>query len=489
MPTVAMVDVTYNNGLIPPNFALGVIEKKLTDIGVNVRVVDFFGSPGKPYSYREFLELEAEFVELAVEQCCNSDAVYISGSHGNEMKPYPMFPRIAKVSREIKKRRPDISIFFGGALANFYSTVLHIPDAIIKSKGIDVIHVGAEARVAGQLIEAIGQPDATTGDPVPDWQNWELGKYSPYLATLMQIGCPHKCSFCFEGKIFQPKESYAAVTQIVELVTEARERQTVNGLMIEDSIALSYPWFGGLADTMSAIDVPWAIYARSSEIVRHENKVRELYSKQCRSFIVGIEALENDRLHETNKKITSDQTLKALDICRDSRIAVQGCFILGFPDDSIDRIVNRIDAAVDLGLSTYRWHLLQPNWKELPSSIRGLTESSLEDLLEVQVSIPDSAVAEYLEEAPGHAMYDEHLMIRAMANHIDLSRLKNFGYDGQWSMYDLVRECAPKIQNIGLTVNEDDMYPILFDPSLAVRPSEREPESVNRIEVVQCLEY
>jgi hypothetical protein len=154
--------------------------------------------------------------------------------------------------------------------------------------------------------------------------------------------------------------------------------------------------------------------------------------------------------------------LNALRLCEENDLAVQGCLILAFPDDTLQKIEARIQIAQGFNLSTYRWHVLQPNWGRLPENIRGLDGLTAAGILDVQVSMPDSCIPEYLEKCPPMAIYDEHLLIRALHSGADIKRLEGFGYGDGYNFRDFMKVASPLIGQSSLPVNEDSMYPALF---------------------------
>lgn len=472
---VLLVDPTFNPGNIPPNIGLGRIEAAIeNESQIMVEAVDFvvLGKPNLTLS--EFRKEEKNFIARAVDAAENASVVYISGSHGMEMKPYAMFPRIRDVTQAIKEAHPSTKIIFGGALANLYRSVMKMPSDKFKHFGIDLVTEGQELNAAESILQACGidlRKSNLTRDfganSILKWSAWDLSKYPSYISTVISTGCPHKCSFCFEGKVYSPKNLQNTPDGIIASLAEIERRHPINGIMIEDSIALSYSWFEGLAQTLAGVVPSWAIYARSNEIIKNASQLGVIREAGCRSLIVGIEALDDKELKASNKKLTTLQTLEALDLARAHDLAVQGCFILGFPDDTAHKIEDRIVSALKLDLDTYRWHVLQPDWLALPSTILGLEGFVPEDHFNQQVSIPDSCIAEYVDSGPPSAIYDEHLLVRLMPTYTGIDRLAEFGYKGQFSLKDLMDVASPLIQKAGLTTNEDEMYPFLFEPRKA----------------------
>lgn len=477
---VLLIDPTFNPGNIPPNLGLGEIESRLNQYGVECFVADFILLEKPDVSLNEFYEFESIFVEFCNGLASNADVVYISGSHGMEMKPYAMFPRIARIAKAIKKSSPATPIIFGGALARYYSLAMGFKAKSFKDFGIDSLIDEREAHSAYKILEAVDieicvthQSLSSTPDEnilTPSWQAWDLHKYPDYISMMVQVGCPFSCSFCFEGKIYEPQPTLNFSGADPTLLKYLQSRHRLKSIMLEDSIAISLPWFPSFMEMMRKSELNWAIYARANEIVNYNERVSMLSAAGCRSVVLGIESFEDEILASTKKKITTAQSLRALEICAEHEIAVQGCMILAFPTDNLDAIERRVIAAGELQLSCYRWHILQPDWTNLPKNILGLDNLKIEDHFELQVSIPDSAIPEYLESAPPMAFYDEHMLIRALPEAANISRLSQFGYSDRLNFLDLARKIKPLILDTGLPTNEDEMYPLLFNPDRLAKP-------------------
>lgn len=483
MKKIVLIDPTYNPRNIPPNLGLGKIEAVLKGQAVDVVVEDFVLDHSQNMSFAAFSYEEDRFVSRAVEASKGADAVYISGSHGMELKPYAMFPRIAKISEAIKKSNRNVPIIFGGALATYYTEILKIPRNTFKEFGIDVVVSGQEVNAADHILQASGVDksrgliivrkqdlEAKGPNEFPYWDAWDLSKYPQYISLMMQTGCPHQCSFCFEGKVYDPKASKSSVDDIIGSVRKVRERHTVNSVMVEDSIALSFPWFQQLSASLAAENLSWSIYARATEILKKKDLLDEAVRNGCRSAIVGIESLNDSDLQATEKKVSARQNIEALMVAQEKGLAIQGCFILGFPTDTLTECLERVHAAQKFNLSTYRWHIMQPDWADLPQDMMGVEGFKITDHFKTQVSLPDSCLLELLDNPSPALVYDEHVLMRAIsANVDDIPSLSAFGYKGKSNFRDLFQAVAPIIRSADRPTNEDEMYADLFSPYSQMR--------------------
>ena len=469
--SVLLIDPTYNPGNIPPNLGLGQIAEQLNRKHINYVLADFVNLHQANLTLNKFEEIEEQFIQSCVELASKVDAVYISGSHGMEMKPYAMFPRISRIANCIKTAHPSIKILFGGALARYYSIVLRMSPAQFQEFGIDSVINEPERRCASHIMLAVGLPFTPSRDDAPSddynfpkWDAWDFSKYPDYVSAMLMVGCPFSCSFCFEGKVYENNGSQHSPPSLISAMDVLNAEHGISSVMIEDSICLSLPWFPSMINSFQGQEYSWSIYARSNEIIKHCDRLSMLKPSGCKSIILGIENFEDELHLSTEKRITTAQSLKALELCSQFGVAVQGCMILGFPDDNLDKVQKRITAARDLALSCYRWHILQPDWSNPPENIRGIDGTKPLDHLSVQVSIPDSAIPEYLEKAPPMAIYDEHLLVRALSHYEDIPQLSDYGYGASLNFRDLARLMKQEILKMDKPINEDEMYPILFNP-------------------------
>ena len=64
---ILLIDPFYNNGVVPPNYSLGEIEKYIVDTNVEIEVIDFVHK-NKIENLDEFKKLENDFINKIVEK-------------------------------------------------------------------------------------------------------------------------------------------------------------------------------------------------------------------------------------------------------------------------------------------------------------------------------------------------------------------------------------------------------------------------------------
>lgn len=466
MPRLLLVDPTYNPGNIPFGVSLGKIEAAFLESGVETDISDFVVSAESFDSLSAFEAAERNFVDQTALKAGDSEVVFICAEHGNELKPYPELPRVLKISAAIKRLNPKTKIIVGGGLVTLLLSVYQMSPDQVDERNIDEF-------VSGQTIGAIDVIASSLGvENVPRdvpsiWNGWAAEKYPGYASIQMQSGCAFNCDFCFEGKIFSKYNQKSSLGSIRSTIQSLKSMHGISQIVVEDSVILSYANFFEFAELLGAQDIAFSAYVRVSEVCRWPERVQLLKQAGCTCVIIGIETLDDEILASTKKKIVANDTKTALDILRKHGLNVQGCMMLGFPEGGIADARRTIDFALSQDLNCYRWHVFMPNYSQLPDTLSTPTPITLTDYRQVQMDVPDPFLFQNLMQGPAMGVLDEHALIRSLPYLPDGGALvlDRFGYDG-FSFGDLVSLMRQTILPVGLPLNEDDMYALLFKESV-----------------------
>jgi hypothetical protein len=114
VPNLLLVDPIHNPGNIPFSLSLGAIEAAFIEKGVNTRVCDFFSTPLIRHNMDAFRQAENDFIAGVAACATESAVVFICAEHGNELKPYPILPRVLTLATAVKMRNPRAAVIVGG---------------------------------------------------------------------------------------------------------------------------------------------------------------------------------------------------------------------------------------------------------------------------------------------------------------------------------------------------------------------------------------
>lgn len=455
---VLLIDPIYNSGDVPPNVSLGQIEHQLQQVGIDIKVMDFVQPECEKNDLHFFQQKEQDFYNKIVLNAHDVDIIYVTSGHGNALKPYPQYPRIVKIAKILKQNYPNKPIVVGGALINLYKRVYKLPDEQIKGLYIDIILDGNELNLLNLFdVNKKHQNSYSTCK----WENWDMKKYPDFRSVLYHVGCAYKCDFCFEGKIFDKNTNIETPDAFLKTIRHARECDGINKFVIEDSTFMSYPDFDYLVHCIKEMNIKFSIYARISEVLAKPQKVQQLKDAGCSAFIVGIETLNDDILKKQHKGLVTQQTRRALDIIKGVGIEIQGCFMLGFPEDSVDNMYRTVDFAINENLNGYRWHIYQPNFASIDNKFYSQTSIQASDHILSQINVPDHCLIDNLAYNPEICLMDEHFLPRARKTLLPSDiRLQHLGYQGRFNYADVLS--AVNRLPIMMELNEERLYHDLF---------------------------
>lgn len=452
---VLLIDPVYNPGVIPPNLSLGKIEAVLTARGVDSAIVDFVDPQPHP-DLSSFRDAENAFIENIVEESRNATIVYITSSVGFELKPYPIFPRIRSIADRLK-RTTNPRVVVGGAFTNYLQNTLDLDPEVICGSSIDHLVSGDEIGLL-RITDGLDYVPANNVLQGITWNSLNFNKYPPLASLLTMTGCLYKCDFCFEGKMYDPKNDAFSAYNAIRTARDLNNKHGINRFAIEDSTLLANPYFEYVCDSLKSLGASFTVYGRINEILKYPERISLLKTAGCSSIIVGIETPDDIMLKRMKKGIRLDNILRAVNIVHAQQMRIQGCFMAGLYGDGCSETERTIDFAHNLELFAYRWHIYQPNLRLVNSHLVGGLTIEPHAQLAVQTNFPDNCLPEIIDQSPPNILLDEHFLIRAIPYLSRHPLLKTVGYRSDFmfdQLYDLLsRKLLPKQD----CFNEEEMY-------------------------------
>jgi radical SAM superfamily enzyme YgiQ (UPF0313 family) len=179
----------------------------------------------------------------------------------------------------------------------------------------------------------------------------------PQITILTARGCPYNCSFCN----IPSKNSYRTRTP-EDVVEESEFIQSklsfVKEIMIEDD---TFP--ANKKRTLEIcelfkkrkITLPWSCNAR---VNTDEETLKAMKNANCRLMCVGFESESQDMLNAIHKGTTKRMQFEFMKRVRKIGLLINGCFILGLPNDTIKTIRKTIEMAKELNPDTAQFYPL-----------------------------------------------------------------------------------------------------------------------------------
>jgi radical SAM superfamily enzyme YgiQ (UPF0313 family) len=179
----------------------------------------------------------------------------------------------------------------------------------------------------------------------------------PYIQVLTARGCPYNCAFC--NSPF--KNSYRA-RSIQNVAGEfdyiRKELPFVKEVMLEDETfpAQKQRTLELCAELVKREShVKWSCNARVNTDIETLNAMK---AAGCRLLCVGFESAVQTQLNSVSKGTTKDMQSSFMEDTRRAKLLVNGCFILGLPDDTAESMQATIDFAKELNPNTAQFYPL-----------------------------------------------------------------------------------------------------------------------------------
>jgi anaerobic magnesium-protoporphyrin IX monomethyl ester cyclase len=197
--------------------------------------------------------------------------------------------------------------------------------------GEHVIHNRNRAFSAAGLARNL--PYERLGDPRRYLASTYLGRRTTgYQAAL---GCRFRCTFCGVAAMFRGKTALPAPERLDQDLKFLKTRLGVDSVIFYD-----HNFFDREEDTVPLLEVlarhqlPWWCFARSDALLNLSERSWSLVRKsRLRMAYIGAESPSDWMLHDVRKGTSTDQTLAAVEKCRNNGVIPELSFMLAPPED------------------------------------------------------------------------------------------------------------------------------------------------------------
>lgn len=342
------------------------IANYLAQFGINVKIINN-------------LDSEWDWFEEAYNRCSRPPLVGISSTFNLSWK------EIGNVTKRVRSLDPDIDIVLGGAFANaetIHGSPLNFEEKMRKYGIRYILHAFNSEVDLRFLIQAwkankgagdiqnccmiegslksgafksttkLWNPPLLALKDVPaTWDRLDL----PFLNHTIQIrtasGCPFECSFC----------SYPSTAGVWKTVDVQHVRAHLDSIMripgvdkiifIDDTFNVPPHRFKAMIKLFAEYPFEWFSFLRVQYV--DEEIVRMMKDSGCKGVYLGVESANNQVLANMNKKVTSAQFAKGINLLNKYDIDYLAAFVLGFPGETEKTIQDDIDFIRNNGVRFY----------------------------------------------------------------------------------------------------------------------------------------
>lgn len=301
------------------------------------------------------------------------------------------YPNGLLLSQEIKKIDDQIIIFFGGVHAS-------LSLEIIKEDSIDFIIIGEGELTTLELVKALELKRADFENikgicfyrdgniikthpreritnlnqlPFPDRSNLPIDKYvgkglrylfRRRIGTIHTArGCLGNCTFCTTPILYKGGWISRDANNIVDEIEELVKVYKIKTLFFADEDFLKdVKRVNEICDELvkRKLVVAWFCFSKITDI--EIQLLKKMRRAGCFNIMIGIEAMHNESLKKIAKRITVGEIISSLKIAYKSGIIVSGTYMLGYPWETHEMMMEGIEGLKKLPLHYIYLNFITP---------------------------------------------------------------------------------------------------------------------------------
>ena len=174
-------------------------------------------------------------------------------------------------------------------------------------------------------------------------------------AVIANRGCINNCKYCSMRTMWRSDPR-----PIDDVIREIRSLHTKTLVFYDPNFFADRDYAIALMRRLKPLRILWACTA-TADIGLDHPMMALAYECGCRGFVLGLESLNPEALTNVRKRFREpDRYQKIIANIHQHKIAVQGCFVLGFDDDTEAQLLALPERVRALGLDLCKFSILTP---------------------------------------------------------------------------------------------------------------------------------
>lgn len=262
---------------------------------------------------------------------------------------------------ELIKRELSCPVIVGGnhasAMASHLLQCSSSIDFVVRGEGEVILPCLLDALIDGKDLRAVrgisfrmGQDIVTTEEeqlapsldefPRPAYELLPMHIYKRYN-IIASRGCPFECAYCASNTIFRRKVRYRSPLSVVDEIEYLLHNFGEKHFWFSDDTFTSHAnYTHKLLDELlrRELRITWSCLTRVNKVDR--DLLEKMKLSGCAYISYGIESGNEEMLRRIGKKITVEDILQTLDLTHSVGIRQYGFFIVGFPGETEQTIMD-----------------------------------------------------------------------------------------------------------------------------------------------------
>jgi radical SAM superfamily enzyme YgiQ (UPF0313 family) len=200
-----------------------------------------------------------------------------------------------------------------------------------------------------------GKQDSALALPVPCRDLIRRGLYLDIPTVIARPGCRNHCAFC--SIPFMGAGGAREIKNVIDEITVTGSRKI---LFLDPNITVDRQYAKELFAALISLRIQWAGLA-SIDAAQDSELVGLMAESGCIGLLVGFESLHQKNLVSAHKYFARvTQYSGAIRTLHDAGIAILGCFVLGFDNDTRESLRELPDLVGELRIDLPRYSILTP---------------------------------------------------------------------------------------------------------------------------------
>ena len=280
---------------------------------------------------------------------------------------------VLKLCQKVKERFPSIKIIGGGPSMTIYWKELLSYDEIdfgvigegeitlekiITSSKKDYNKIDGLAFKSDGAVKLNRRRKHINLDLLP-YLNYNFVNMKPYFNYQKKLnvpesiflvnsrGCPYKCIYCATPELWPgPSRRYSVDRTIEEIKFQSLSFPDTNIGFMDDSFFTDRKWLNNFLEKIKKLNKNFCCIGRADHL--NKELIEKLSASGCHYVALGIETGNKLRQKKIKKYLDLEKTRENVKHLVKNNILTKCFFMLGFPDETIEEMIETINLAVDL---------------------------------------------------------------------------------------------------------------------------------------------
>ena len=199
-------------------------------------------------------------------------------------------------------------------------------------------------------------PDVCAAEfPIPARDRITKRRKLKIPAIVANRGCGNVCKYCSMRTMWKSDPR-----PVENVVNEIRGLKTKMLIFYDPNFFADREYAMALMEALKPLKILWGSNATADLGYDHE-LMQMAYDSGCRGVLIGLESLNSGSLKSVGKRFReTDKYKEIIDNLHSHGIAVNGCFVLGFDNDTEEELLALPERVDRLGLDLCRFAVLTP---------------------------------------------------------------------------------------------------------------------------------